>query len=103
MKKQDLINLINNEELYSLSDAEDIIPIEIECVAEHLDINNYRWFNTAVDVYACEDGYVGIRGIYQLFSANMCCSDCDYPCEALEYEEVTVVTYKQVKKYRNND
>ena len=98
MKKQDLINLINNtEELYSLSEVEDIIPKEVKCVAEHLNIDNYRWFSVAVDVYACEDGYVGISGVYQLFSENMCDSDCDYLCEASEYEKVITTTYKKVK------
>jgi hypothetical protein len=98
MKKQDLINLINNnEELDYLSAVEDIIPKEVNCVAEHLYVDKHRWFSTSVNVYACEDGYVGIRGVDQLFSPYMCFSDCDYPCEASEYEEVVTITYKRVK------
>ena len=98
MTKQDLINLINNnEELYSLLKAENIIPIEVKCVAEHLYVDKHRWFSTSVNVYACEDGYVGIRGVDQLFSPYMCFSDCDYLCEASEYEEVITTTYKKVK------
>ena len=84
MKKKELIDLINNDCLYSLYDAEDIIPKEVKCVATDLEIDRHRWYSTCVNVYACEDGYVGIYGVNQLYSSGMTFSDCDCHCEALE-------------------
>jgi hypothetical protein len=95
MKVQDLIELINNsEDLYCLEDAEDIIPNDINCVASELDVDKHRWFSTAVDVYACEDGYVGVCGVNTIYSEYMSPRDCNYPCEAFEYESVQIISYK---------
>ena len=71
MKKKELIDLINNECLYSLSKAEDIIPREVPCVATDLELDRHRWYDTCVNIYACEDGYVGIWGVNQLYSDMM--------------------------------
>lgn len=97
MKKKELIDLINNDCFYSLYDAEDIIPKEVKCVATDLEIDRHRWYSTCVNVYACEDGYVGIHGVNRLYSEMMDYSDCDCHCEASEYEEVTTITYKPKK------
>ena len=45
-------------------------------------------------MYKVEDGYVGIRGISQIYSEYMSDKDCDYLCEASEYEEVQTVSYR---------
>lgn len=97
MKKNELIDLINNGCFYSLYDAEDIIPKEVKCIATDLEIDRHRWYSTCVNVYACEDGYVGIYGVNHLYSEMMDYSDCDCHCEASEYEEVTTITYKPKK------
>lgn len=95
MKVKDLIKLINNSEnLYCLGDVEDIIPRDIECVASELDVDKHRWFSTAVNVYACEDGYVGVYGVNTIYSEYMAPRDCNYPCGALEYEPVQITSYK---------
>lgn len=95
MKKEELIELINNECLYSLYDVEDIIPSDVQCVATDLENDRRRWYEISTSVYLCEDGYVGIRGVSKLYSEMMMYSDCDYICEASEYEEVVTITYKQ--------
>lgn len=59
-----------------------------------LEIDKHRWYSTCVNVYACEDGYVGIRGVNDLYSDSMDYSDCDCCCAASEYEEVITITYK---------
>lgn len=97
MKKKDLIDLVNNDCLYSLYDVEDILPEVVQCVATDLEIDRHRWYSICVNVYACEDGYVGIRGVNQLYSETMIFSDCDVICEAKEYEEVVTITYKPKK------
>lgn len=97
MKKKELIDLINNECLYSIRETEDIIPSEVPCVATDLELDRHRWYSTCVNVYACEDGYVCVWGLNQLYSEMMICRDCDCHCEASEYEEVQTITYKTKK------
>lgn len=94
MKKNELIELINNGCFCNIYDVEDIIPREVQCVAKDLEIDKHRWYSTCVNVYACEDGYVGIRGVDDLYSEAMVYSDCNCLCKASEYEEVTTITYK---------
>lgn len=101
MKVQELIDLINDTErdvpLYSLYDAEDVIPREVDEVASGLDLDEHRWYSTAIDVYQCEDGFVGIWGAYQSFSEQQDWSDICVTCEASEYEPVYTMTYKPKK------
>ena len=99
MKVQELIDLINDTEryvpLYSLYDAEDVIPREVDKVASGLDLDEHRWYSTAIDVYRCEDGFVGIRGAYQSFSEMQSWSDICVTCDAFEVEPVPDVYYKR--------
>jgi hypothetical protein len=94
MKKQELIDKINNGHYCSLWEAEDNIPKEINKVAEGLELDEHRWYSTAVDVYKCEGGFVGVWGAYQSFSEMQSWEDLDVICEACEYEEYTTVSYK---------
>ena len=93
MKVQELINLINEEPLYSLWDADDVIGKNAKMVASHLDLDEYRWYNMAVNVYECEDGFVGVFGVYQSFSESQTWEDINVVCEASRYKEVKTVTY----------
>jgi hypothetical protein len=101
MKVQELIDLINNTErdtpLYSLYDAEDVIPRDVDKVASGLDLDEHRWYSTAIDVYQCEDGFVGIRGAYQSFSEMQTWSDICFTCYAFEMEAVPSVKYVRKK------
>lgn len=101
MQVQELIDLINDTErdmpLYSLYDAEDIIPREVGKVASGLDLDEHRWYSTAIDVYRCEDGYVGIFGAYQSFSEMQTWSDISVTCDAFEMEAVPSVKYIRKK------
>ena len=94
MKTKELIDLINNGCFCGIYDVEDIIPREVQCVAKDLEIDKHRWYSTCVNVYACEDGYVGIRGVNDLYSDSMDYSDCDCYCAASEYKAVATITYK---------
>lgn len=94
MKVQELIKLINENELYSLSDAEDLIYDAAEIVEHAIELDQHRWYSVATDVYKCDDGYVGVCGVFQSFSESQTHEDIDFLCEAEEYEEVLTVTYK---------
>lgn len=94
MKKQELIDKINNGYYHSLWEVEDSIPREVPQVAEGLNLDEHRWYSTAVNVYQVEDGFVGVWGTYQSFSEMQTWEDLDVICEACEYEEYTTVSYK---------
>lgn len=94
MTVKEAIDIINNNECWSVWDADDLIDEEAIMVADNLDINKSRWFTVSTNVYKLEDGYVGITGPSDLKSEIMCWSDCNYICIAEEYEPVQTITYK---------
>lgn len=97
MKVQEAIDLINNSEesLYSIFDAEELI--DGKEVVEHQDLDEHRWYSTAIRVYEMEDGYLGIWGAYQSFSEMQGWSDIDVLCEAFEMEAVPSIAYVKKK------
>lgn len=82
------------ESIYTLGDVEDIIDKDIQKVAKRLYPDNHRWYQMATDVYKCEDGFLGVRGVSIIFSESMCGSDCGQDVELFEMEQVPSVTYK---------
>lgn len=98
MKVKEFIDIIDNNDIYSLYDVcdyiEDQIKVgEIKRVATGLELDKHRWYSTAVDVYQCEDGYVGVEGAYQSFSEYDTWKDLGIICEAAEYKPVETITY----------
>ena len=93
--KVKVIDLINNEdELYHNADAEDLLYKHgVKKIAHDLDIDRHDWYEIATDIYKCEDGYVGVTGLSNIYSSRMCSSDCNVLCYAEEYEEVKMITY----------
>lgn len=96
MKVQELINLISENKLYSLCDAEDLIDDNATKVDSGIDLDEHRWFSIAADVYKCDDGYVGVYGVFQNFSEMQTYEDIDILCEAEEFEEITKVSYRPI-------
>lgn len=94
MKVQEIIDLVKKEPLYSLWDAKDVIGENAKKVASGLELDEHRWYSTAVDVYQCDDGFVGVWGAYQSFSEMQTWQDIDIVCEASKYKEVQSVTYE---------
>lgn len=97
MKVKELIELIENsdEVLYHLDDVEDLIDGECKKVASGINPEEHRWYSLATDVYECEDGYVGVRAGYQLFSEGMSWSDAINPHTiASEYEAFQTTSYR---------
>lgn len=98
MKVQEAIELINNsDDLYCISDAVELLEGETE-LAEGIDIDRRRWFETSESYFKLEDGIVGIRGVSNIYSEMMSASDCNVHTRAFEGEEVTVVSYKCKKQ-----
>lgn len=98
MKVQELINLISENKLYSLCDAEDLIGDKATKVDSGIDLDSHRWFSIAADVYKCDDGYVGVYGVFQNFSEMQTYEDINILCEAEEFEAITRVSYLPINR-----
>lgn len=84
MKVAEVIKKCNSENIWSLWEFEEEFS-DLKRVASDLDVERARWFELATNVYECEDGFVGVNGISQVYSEMMSNSDCDCPCTAAEY------------------
>lgn len=93
MKVTEVIEKCSSENIWSLLEFEEEFP-GIKRVASDLNIERDRWFELATNVYECEDGFVGVNGISEVYSEMMSNSDCECPCTATEYEEFTTVSYR---------
>ena len=99
MKVKELIDYVNSNEFYSLWDMEDSLFYSDKDlpkrVAENLEKEEYRWYEVSVSVYKLEDGFVGIRGVSNIYSEGTTPEDCCTKCSASEYIEIPSVTYKR--------
>ena len=98
MKVQELIDYVNSNVFYSLYEFEDSLvdrQLELKIVSESIDVDRHRWYEVSTTICKVEDGYVGVRGVTHLYSEGMTYSDCDYLCEASEYEEVQTISYRE--------
>jgi hypothetical protein len=91
MKVAEVIEKVNNTKYWSLYSFEE--DFDLEMVAHGLYVDKHRWYEISTSVYKCEDGYVGVNGVSQLFSEDMSYSDVDCPCIAEEFVPKQVTTY----------
>ena len=57
----------------------------LEAVAHDLYVDNHRWYKISTTVYKCEDGFVGVNGVSQLYNESMDYEDCCCECFAEEF------------------
>lgn len=93
MKVAEVIEKCNSENIWSFWEFEESFP-DLKRVVSDLNIDRHRWFEASTNVYECEDGFVGVNGVAELYSEMMSWDDCDCPCTAAEYEAVQTITYK---------
>lgn len=96
MTVKELINIVEENPMLSLWEFEEcyVDNMPVKRVASGLETDEHRWYSTAVNVYQCEDGFVGVRGAYQSFSEQQDWQDIGETCTASEYEEVRTVSYR---------
>jgi len=92
--------LIRKNNIYSIGQFNDEFKIEyliddIKIVSSAQEVERHRWYSVATDVYMLEDGFVGIKGIYQLFSEQMSYSDTDYIPDVILYEAFPTIAYRR--------
>lgn len=63
------IDLINNDDdNYSLCQTTDIgDTYGVKLVDEGLNLDQYRWYSIATNIYKCSDGFVKVTGAFQSF------------------------------------
>ena len=93
MKVVEVIEKVNSKDYWSLWEFEEEFP-DLKLVASDLNVERDRWFEISANVYECEDGFVGISGVSQVYSEMMSNSDCDRPCTAVEYEAYPAISYR---------
>ena len=93
MTIQEALKKIKESDCCSVSAADDLLG-SAETLKEGLDINEHRWYSIATNYYKMDDGILGVRGVYQVFSEGMCDADCDEGIEAFEGEEYTTISYR---------
>ena len=92
MKVKDFIQAVNEGQYNCLFKVDQIEGDYVQVVS-HQNLIEYRWYSTATDVYKLEDGFVGVRGLFQMFSELSIPSDFNIICEAFEMKAVPSVTY----------
>ena len=95
MKTKEFIDAINNSEepIYSLCCLDDYIENMPKLIKEGTDLDSHRWYSTAINIYKCDDGFVGVFGAYQSFSEMQDWDDIGVSCKAYEYKEIQSVAY----------
>lgn len=106
MSVAEAISLVNDNDdvYYSLFDINELLEEHgLYRVAKGINMDQFRWYSTAIDVYKCTDGFIGVSGLFQSFSEMQSASDCNVICEVFEMEQVPTVTYKVKPKDRKED
>jgi hypothetical protein len=98
MKVKELVEKVNSTKYWSLYSLEKDFEFNLKIVAHGLYVDKQRWYETSTTVYECEDGFVGVSGISQMYSDYMDYDDCECECFAEEFEQKQVITYVPVKK-----
>lgn len=74
---------INDVASYSLWEVTDIAEVNgVELVEKGLNLDQYRWYSIATNIYKCSDGYVKVTGAYQSFSEAQTWEDINVFSEA---------------------
>lgn len=74
---------INDAAPYSLWEVTDIAEVNgVELVEKGLNLDQYRWYSIATNIYKCSDGYVKVTGAYQSFSESQTWEDINVFSEA---------------------
>ena len=95
---EEFIQMVNEGEFWSLAEVDDSDLGEgFERIQSGNNLDEHRWYSTAEDIYKLEDGYVGVWGLFQIFSEINCASDFKIKCKAYEVEPVPSIKYIKKK------
>lgn len=100
MKVKEFIETVNSHSnelpsLYFLENHDYEFDLELPKQIARYEGKIHRWFTEAINVYECEDGYVGVTGFDYSHEDNVEPSDCNCYCHAEEFEPFTTITYRR--------
>lgn len=109
MKVKDLIELVTNNQFYSIDSVDEYLMDNYDEVlkplyrtddsVQHLIdvvLHDEAYFVSATILYQCDDGVVGINGLYYNFIESVDDKDCEYVCTAKEYVLENKLTWVEV-------
>lgn len=96
MKVNEVIDLCKSHNYWSFWEFEE--DCNAEAIVRDLNLDRMRWYEVSTNVYKCEDGFVGVTGVSNLYSEMMSWDDCDFKCEAEEYFPVQSIQYVPASK-----
>ena len=91
---KDLINIINNCELYSLHEFNKKFEIP-NCIIKCANYSEYLDYSITEQYYKLEDGILGVRGIYRVNSNLYLPEDFGILVKAFEGEEYNTIGYRK--------
>lgn len=97
MKKSDLIHLVNQNDFYSIWEFRYEICGSFDgfmLIAENVNVQHYENYVTAVDIYGCDDGLIGVSGVFDKNDNVKDYHDIGITCYACEYEAFQTVSYQ---------
>ena len=95
MKREEFIRKVNEGNFKSLSGVR--YEFDVKLVEANQNVDSHRWYSMARDVYECEDGFVGVSGVFQSFSEAQTCDDIGVSCEAFPVKQVISFDYIEEK------
>lgn len=99
MKVKEFMQTVNEGEFWSLRAVDNSDLGEgFERIESGNNLDEHRWYSTAEDIYKLEDGYVGVCGLFQIFSEWDYARDYGVKCKAYEVEPVPSIKYIPKKK-----
>lgn len=92
MKVAEVLEKVSTNEYWSLYEFEEEFNLEVidTCVKP---IDYHRWYEVSTNVYKCEDGFVGVSGVSQLYSEMSSYEDFFHKCTAEEYKQILAPKY----------
>lgn len=66
-------------------------------VADELDINRHRWYETCVRVYQIGDRFLGINYLSNSYSEHQMVEDCYHHLEFFEMKRKEIISYKYIQ------
>lgn len=95
-KAENVIKLYKVKSLGEFDDSfqEEYPDEELKVVNYAQDVVEHRWYNTATNIYLLEDGFVGVRAGYKLYSEQMWWNDVDIEPIVSIYEACQTIAYR---------
>lgn len=98
MKVKDIIEIVTNNSFYSIFSVDEYLMDHYDEVLKPLyatdksiqylidvEVNDEAYFVSGTILYQCDDGVVGINGLYYNFIESVSDEDQEYLCTAKEY------------------